>query len=64
MSGEYSAKLKACCDVALYSKCAGVMVGVHQVIWMLEGPGVGRCRGLCCKLLHPHVLQMKCSEPP
>lgn len=25
------AKLNVCCDVALYTKCAGVMVGVNKV---------------------------------
>lgn len=46
MPGEYMAKLNVCCDVALYTKCAGVMVGVNKVTCTWEGPGAGGWSGL------------------
>lgn len=63
MSGEYLAKLKACCDVALYTKCAGVMVGVHKVLCVLEGPGVGRCKGLWCSCCTPMCYKYSAVNP-
>lgn len=46
MPGEYMEKLNVCCDVALYTKCAGVMVGMNKVTCMWEGPGAGGWSGL------------------